>query len=99
MTLGGCKMTPDESIIDLIRCNMEVALMIDDTRHRIPPARTDLGDYSTSDELAEYVRVSVATVYGWRSRGGGPVGTRVGSRTLYAREDILRWLRERRAAS
>ncbi len=48
--------------------------------------------------LAEYLDVSVRTVQGWRSRGGGPRYVKLGRRVRYARPDIEAWL-ERQSRS
>lgn len=49
-----------------------------------------------SDELATYLRVSLATVDAWASRGGGPVFAKVGRHRRYAAADVKAWLAENR---
>lgn len=49
-------------------------------------------------ELAKFLGVTEATIYGWRSRGGGPPGYRVGRHTRYRPDEVLVWLDERRLA-
>jgi excisionase family DNA binding protein len=51
----------------------------------------------TIDDLAEYLRVSRATVRTWRARGGGPLGIKVGRHVRYRPEDVERWLDERKS--
>lgn len=46
-------------------------------------------------ELAAYLAVPVQTVYGWRSKGVGPRGIRVGKHVRYRKADIDRWLTSR----
>lgn len=46
-------------------------------------------------ELAAYLAVPVQTVYGWRSKGVGPRGLRVGKHVRYRKSDIERWLTSR----
>lgn len=43
-------------------------------------------------ELAAYLAVPVETVYGWRSKGVGPRGLRVGKHVRHRKADIERWL-------
>lgn len=46
-------------------------------------------------ELAAYLAVPVQTVYGWRSKGVGPQGLRVGKHVRYRKADIEQWLLSR----
>lgn len=46
-------------------------------------------------DLAQYLGVPVATVYTWRTRGGGPPGMRVGRHVRYRPQDVEAWLRGR----
>lgn len=43
------------------------------------------------DEVAEYLGVSVNTVYSWRSRGYGPVGRPVGKYVKFDPADVHQW--------
>lgn len=54
--------------------------------------------YMTTKELAEHVRKTPATVRGWRHRGIGPRGTRVGKEVLYRRDVVEAWLKGREDA-
>ena len=58
------------------------------TRH----ARDDLLSLS---EVADLVRVPVATLRYWRHLGTGPHSFKVGRSVRYWRTDVLRWLEER----
>jgi excisionase family DNA binding protein len=49
-----------------------------------------------TEEVADYLRTPVQTLYQWRHSGKGPPAHRVGKRLLYRREDVLAWLAERR---
>lgn len=48
-------------------------------------------DILTIEEVAEYLRVSVRTVYDWAQKGEIPCG-RLGSSWRFRREDILEWV-------
>lgn len=43
-------------------------------------------------DVAEYLGVSVQTVYSWRGAGKGPPGRRVGKRLRYRPEDVRAWV-------
>ena len=47
------------------------------------------------DDLAEYLGVSVATVYQWNHHGTGPTPIPVGKHVRYRGNDVERWLDER----
>lgn len=49
-----------------------------------------------AEELAEALGVPIRTIYQWRSRGGGPVGYRVGRFIRYRAEDVDAWLEAQR---
>lgn len=44
------------------------------------------------EQLAEYLGVPLATVYRWRTRGGGPRGVKVGRHVRYRDRDVEAWL-------
>lgn len=46
----------------------------------------------TLTELSEMLGVPVATLYGWRHRGEGPPGYRVGRHVRYRRSTVEEWL-------
>jgi excisionase family DNA binding protein len=59
-----------------------------------PPdsALLDRDGFIDSDELAEYLRVPLATLDQWASRGGGPAFHKVGKHRRYSPVDIRSWL-------
>jgi len=46
----------------------------------------------TLPELAEMLGVPIETLYGWRHRGEGPVGYRIGRHVRYRRAVVEQWL-------
>jgi excisionase family DNA binding protein len=48
----------------------------------------------TLDEVADLVRVPVATLRYWRHLGDGPHSFRVGRSVRYWRTEVLQWLEE-----
>jgi|TARA_B100002003_G_scaffold250329_1_gene289421 excisionase family DNA binding protein len=48
----------------------------------------------TIDELAGYLKVRPATLYGWRHEGSGPPGVKVGRAVRFRREDVDAWITE-----
>lgn len=54
-----------------------------------------LSDYLTKRDLAEQLGRSVRTVDRMALNGDGPPPTRIGRTTLYRRDAILKWLRDR----
>lgn len=46
----------------------------------------------TVQELAQYLRVPVATIYAWRYRREGPLGFRVGKHLRYRWPDVEEWI-------
>jgi excisionase family DNA binding protein len=44
------------------------------------------------DELADYLKVPVKTIYNWRSEGKGPRGIRVGRHVRFRASEIEAWL-------
>jgi excisionase family DNA binding protein len=48
----------------------------------------------SATEVAEYLGISVNTLYQHRYRGEGPPGYRVGGRIRYRPEDVEQWLEE-----
>ena len=49
----------------------------------------------TTQQLADYLGVPVATLYAWRHEGAGPPGFRVGKHVRYRSSDIEQWIAER----
>lgn len=46
----------------------------------------------TLAELAEMLGIPVNTLYGWRCRGEGPPGYRIGRHIRYRRQAVEEWL-------
>ncbi len=53
----------------------------------------------TTPMAADYVGLSPATLETMRVRGGGPVFVKLGARVVYQREDLDKWLEERKRKS
>ena len=49
----------------------------------------------TINDLAQMLGVPVDTLYGWRHRGQGPRGYRVGRHVRYRQASVEAWLAER----
>ena len=60
---------------------------------------TSLPELLSIPELAEYLGVTVQTVYNWRARGFGPPAIRVGRAIKFRAVDVARWLEERQASA
>lgn len=52
-----------------------------------------LSKLMTTQEVADHLRVPVATLYQWRLRGAGPAALRVGRHLRYRSTDVEAWLR------
>jgi excisionase family DNA binding protein len=52
-------------------------------------------DLLTVQDLANWIKVPVDTIYGWRSRGQGPKGIKMGRHVRYLRSEVYRWLTTR----
>lgn len=50
--------------------------------------------FYTTEELAEVLRTTPATLRYWRAVGRAPRATKVGRRVLYAERDVEAWLGE-----
>ena len=46
----------------------------------------------TVTQVADLLQVPPQTLYGWRTRGDGPPGLKVGRHLRYRRDDLMRWL-------
>lgn len=55
-------------------------------------------DLMTLAEVSDMTRVSKGTLQNWRSQGRGPAGFRLGRTVVYDRQDVLRWIAERRSS-
>jgi excisionase family DNA binding protein len=49
----------------------------------------------TVSDLSEMLGIPVDTLYGWRHRGQGPQGYRVGRHVRYRRASVEAWLESR----
>ncbi len=63
-----------------------------------PTPTSTLDALLTSDEVADYLKVPVATIYEWRSRNNGPRGVKLGKHVRYRRRDVEAWLDQTTAA-
>lgn len=51
----------------------------------------------TTDEVAAYLRVPVATIYGWRHVDAAPRAMKVGRHLRFRRADVEAWLDDQAA--
>lgn len=58
------------------------------------PAAVDADELLTPQELADRLRVPVATVYAWNYKGTGPAFLKLGRHVRYLRVEVDRWLAE-----
>ena len=64
-----------------------------------PTTRNELPLLLTADEAAALLRTTRKAVYAMAERAALPGAVRIGRRLLVHRDDLLRWLDERRAPS
>jgi excisionase family DNA binding protein len=57
-----------------------------------PKSHIQEDPFLTVPELATLMKTSPKTVYDWRLKGTGPVGTRVGRAVLFRESDVAVWL-------
>ena len=50
----------------------------------------------TIEDVVGYIGIPVRTLYHWRVKGKGPVGTRIGKHIRYVPEDVKTWFSEQR---
>ena len=48
----------------------------------------------TVDEVSDFLRVPVHTLYRWRGNGYGPAGRKIGKHLRYRPEDVDAWVAE-----
>ena len=53
---------------------------------------TSIETLMTTEQLAEFLQVPLATLYQWRHKGTGPKGMKVGKHVRYRRADVEAWL-------
>lgn len=52
----------------------------------------------TAQDLATFLKVPIATIYGWHHRRIGPPASKVGRHLRYLRETVENWLREQQTS-
>lgn len=55
----------------------------------------DLQKYLTAKEAATYLGVAYVTITSWRAKKKGPSYIKIGSKTLYKKEDLEKYIQER----
>jgi excisionase family DNA binding protein len=60
------------------------------------PVMETLERLLTTQQLAAYLAVPVATLYAWRYTGDGPPGFRVGKHLRYRSSDVDQWIQRQR---
>jgi predicted DNA-binding transcriptional regulator AlpA len=53
----------------------------------------------TLTEVADLLRIPVATLRYWRAKGSGPRGFHVGRKVIYTQTEVLRWIAEQEQVS
>ena len=61
------------------------------------PLEEEARELLTANDIADYLGISVRTVYWWRSKGLGPQGIRIGRHLRFRMSDFLEWLDEKTA--
>ncbi len=51
----------------------------------------------SAEDLAQFLKVPVATVYQWNHKGTGPRAAKIGKHLRYSVEDVEAWVNERSA--
>jgi excisionase family DNA binding protein len=49
-------------------------------------------EFLTPQQLADYLGLSIKTIYDWNSSGFAPPRRRIGNRVRYAVSDVERWM-------
>lgn len=52
----------------------------------------------TTQQVATYLGVPIATIYQWRTRGLGPRASRIGRHLRWRRSEVDGWVEQRAAA-
>lgn len=60
---------------------------------------TDRRPLATPEELADYLQVSIRTVYDWRLDKTGPRWCKIGTRLRYRWADIDQWVEQQSAGA
>lgn len=53
-----------------------------------------MAEWLTTEQVAEELQVPLPTVRGWRLKGTGPKGIRMGRHVRYSRLELDRWTNE-----
>jgi predicted DNA-binding transcriptional regulator AlpA len=64
----------------------------------LPDLVSALPDWSSPQDLADWLHVPVASVYRWNQTGTGPRPTKIGKHRRYSRQSISSWLLEQQQA-
>lgn len=51
-----------------------------------------MNEYMTTEQVSEYLKVPVNTLYQWRSRGVGPRAAKAGRHLRWKRSEVDRWM-------
>jgi predicted DNA-binding transcriptional regulator AlpA len=51
-------------------------------------------NWLSPEEIAERYGVPLATIYGWRTKGYGPKGVKIGRHVRYPAVEVARWEQE-----
>lgn len=51
-----------------------------------------MGKLWTINDVAEFLGISIWTLYHWRTKGYGPKGRRMGKHVRYKAEDVYAWV-------
>lgn len=50
----------------------------------------------SSEELADFLKVPIATIHRWRCKGSAPKAVRVGRHLRFDMNDVREWMEERK---
>ena len=53
----------------------------------------------TVHDVADFLQVSVKTIYKWRLTGEGPIGARIGKHLRYDPADVVAWFESQKTAA
>jgi len=62
---------------------------------RLGPMQGTTDRLMTMAEVSDLLGIPVSTLYGWRHRGEGPAGYRIGRHVRYRREAVEAWIETR----
>jgi predicted DNA-binding transcriptional regulator AlpA len=87
----------DNTTLWLITLNRTYTLCCD-TSHHIGDG-TMIEKLLTLTEVADLLRIPVATLRYWRAKGTGPHGFHIGRKVIFTQTEVLRWLAEQEGVS